>query len=136
MFKIPVLKGYKDSIDLFETLAASVVEKDSNELFKSESIKGIIEYKYQKHLPLLYLLLLIRVIYLCIIYFLVNFNQKHNYFIVIFAIYDCIMLLLQSTPWNKKTFMVWFYFIWGPIADVPLTLCSIAYIIRLYTLPP
>ena len=128
MFKIPVLKGYRDSIDLFETLAASVIEKDSHELFKSESIKGIIEYKYQKHLLLLYLLFLIRVAYACIIYFCAKYNQKHSWIIVLFVIYDTVNLLLQSAPWNKRTFLVWFYFVWGAIGDLPLTICSISYL--------
>jgi len=46
MFKISILPGYKDSVELHETLAASVLNKDTNDLLKTESIKGILEYKF------------------------------------------------------------------------------------------
>ena len=74
MFKVPVLKGYKDSIEFFEALAASVITKDSIGIFSTVSIKGIVEYRYNSHKKLLYFLLAIQLVYVFLLY-------KFNYYI-------------------------------------------------------
>ena len=79
---------------MFETLAASVIAKDSKEIFKTESIKGIIEYKYQEHKPMLYLLLAVKTVYLLIVYFLSQYNQRHTWILQLFAILKVVTIIL------------------------------------------
>ena len=62
------------------------------------------------------------------IYFLADYNQHHYWLIAIFAVYDTAMLILQATPWNKRSFLIWVFFIWPLFADLPTTIFSISYI--------
>ena len=128
MFKIPILKGYKDSIDFHEALAASVITKDSIGIFGTISIKGIIEYKFEKHQNLLWFLLAFQISYVILIYYFNEYIQRHPYVIGIYAVIKTCMLVLQAAPWNPRSFLVWLYFLWPLFCDVPSMVNSIWYL--------
>ena len=55
MFKLSYTLGSERSLEFHEALAFSVLKKGSNEVFRSESINAVVEYKWGKLLPLFWL---------------------------------------------------------------------------------
>ena len=124
-----MLKGHKDSVEVHETLAASVIQKDSNSVFAAQSIKGIIEYKYDQHYPLLISTLFMRIIYAFFIYFGDSYNARNPNILVLFTIYHTILLILTSTPWRPRSFLVWLYFMWPVCCELQTVITSIIYLV-------
>jgi len=94
-FKISVLKGYQDSVLFHETLAASVIKKGTTHIFKTQSIKGILEFKYTEHDWLLKSIFLFRLVYtLCVIFLYDRFQSKNSYFLAFGTLFHVLMVII------------------------------------------
>ena len=116
-FRTSLNPGSDISIDFGEALVFSVFNNDENEVFKSESIRAIIEYKYNQIYGIGVILFLEKLLF-CVL--ILNGDDKGHIrkatVILIWAIIKSLMLLPQII-YSTKTPFVWLGFIW-PITDL------------------
>jgi hypothetical protein len=126
LFRTSLNPGTGISIDFGEALVFSVFNNDENEVFKSESIKAIIEYKYGKIIWGSYIIALEKFLFWLLICFGTDIGHVHkatNTWILIWAFLKFCMLLPQIIH-SKKTPFVWLGFIW-PIIDLLVIIFAI-----------
>jgi hypothetical protein len=88
MFKVSDVPGSQRSVELHEALAFSVLKKDSNMVFRSESIDAIISYKWEKLQWYFYLQFLLRIAYVLSI-----FHTRNVYVVMSWSIWHSLLIL-------------------------------------------
>jgi len=75
-------------------------------VFRSESIDAIISYKWEKLQWYFYLQFLLRIAYVLSI-----FHTRNVYVVMSWSIWHS-LLILNQICFSRKSFVVWFYYIW------------------------
>jgi len=123
LFRFPLIPGSTESVDFHETLAYTVLKKDSNLVFQTETIDAIIHYKWGKLYPWLLLQLFLRIAYVLTLTQATDNTEDPLEYWTYFNIF---MIFLQIS-FSKKSYLIWIYFLW-PILNIVDLISAVVFI--------